>query len=132
MTKKTTFPRASSLQPNENISFPIGTVLTVKSFYRKLDLHSLFQRFKKRGIDINSLIQSLIAYRLTENLSITRGADWINRNEVLEIFDLKGFEQRTLYRLLEVLGHNKDEIILELQDRIFDIFEFEPNFDSYG
>ena len=113
------------MQPNENISFPIGTVLTVKSFYRKLDLHSLFQRFKKRGIDINSLIQSLIAYRLTENLSITRGADWINRNEVLEIFDLKGFEQRTLYRLLEVLGHNKDEIILELQDRIFDIFEFE-------
>ncbi len=125
MTKKTTFPRAPSLQPNENISFPIGTVLTVKNYYQKLDLHCLFKRFKKHGININSLIQSLIAYRLTENLSITRGADWINRKEVLEIFDIKGFEQRTLYRLLEILGDNKDEIILELQDRIFDIFEFE-------
>jgi len=125
MTRKTTIPRAHSLQPNENISFPIGTVLTVKNYYLQLDLHGLFSRFKKRGIDINSLLQSLIAYRLTENLSITRGADWINRNEVLEIFDLKTFEQRTLYRLLETLGDNKDEIILELQDRIFTIFEFE-------
>jgi len=125
MSTKTTFPRASSLFPNENISFPVGTVLTVKSYFQKLNLHPLFKRFKKHGIDINSLIQAMITYRLTENLSVTRGADWINRTEVLEAFDLKGFEQRTLYRLLELLGENKDEIILELQDRIFEIFEFD-------
>ena len=125
MTTKTTFPRASNLRPNENISFPVGTVLTVKNYFKKLNLHCLFKRFKKHGIDINSLIQAMITYRLTENLSVTRGADWINRTEVLEAFALKGFEQRTLYRLLEILGDNKDEIILELQNRIFEIFEFD-------
>ena len=111
--------------PNENISFPIGTVLTVKNYYRKLDLHSLFKPFKERGIDLNSLIQSLITYRLTENLSISRGADWINRKEVLEVFDLEKFDQRTLYRVLPILGENKDEIMLGIQDRIFKTFEFE-------
>ena len=62
-------PRAKELQPNNNISFPIGTVLAVGKYYQKLDLETIFSKFKGRGIDINKLLQLLIAYKLTENLS---------------------------------------------------------------
>jgi transposase len=55
---------------------------------------------------------------------VTKAAEWINRKEVLETFDIKPFEQRTLYRVLEVLGENKEEIMYGIQDRIFDLYEF--------
>ena len=113
------------MEKNRNSKEKRNLALSVKNYYQKLELHPLFKPLKKHGIDINSLIQSLITYRLTENLSISRGAAWINRNEVLEVFDLKKFDQRTLYRVLQILGENKDEGVLKLQDRIFDTFEFE-------
>ncbi len=47
--------RAWELEPNDNISFPIGTILTVQQYYERLDLFDLFKQFKERGIDINSL-----------------------------------------------------------------------------
>lgn len=124
--------RAWELEPNDNISFPIGTILTVQQYYRRLDLFDLFKQFKERGIDINSLIQALISYRLTENHSITRAADWINRKEVLETFNIDSFEQRTLYRVFEIIGENYEEIMLGIQDSIFRIYDFphtNANFD---
>ncbi|GCC11482.1 hypothetical protein IPdc08_01537 [archaeon] len=66
-----------------------------------------------------------MSYKLTENQSITKGAEWINRDEVLDIFNLEYFEQRTLYRVLEIIGENYEEIIADVQDVLFEIFDFE-------
>jgi len=73
--------RTDEIIPNENICFPIGTILAVKNKYEKLDFSGVFDKHKKKGIDINSLIQALFSYKLTENLSISKGSGWINRSE---------------------------------------------------
>lgn len=118
-------PGTTLLTPNRNISFPIGTVLTVKKYYRSLGLYDIFSKHKKKGRDINSLIQALLSYKLTENHSITKASEWINRCELLRTFDLRAFEQRTLYRVLEVLGENREEIMADIQDALFKKYEFE-------
>jgi len=117
--------RTMPLVPNDNISFPLGTIRAVKKYYDFLELQSLFEKHKKKGRDINSLIPALLSYRLTENQSITRAADWINRDSVLSVFNLKSFEQRTLYRVLEIIGKNKEEILADIQDIIFERYDFE-------
>ncbi len=117
--------RTDEIIPNENICFPIGTILAVKNKYDKLDFSGVFEKHKKKGIDINSLIQALLSYKLTENLSISKASGWINRGEVLETFDLKEFEERTLFRTLETIGKNREEIISDIQDRLFQIYNFE-------
>jgi len=124
MTRQTKL-RTQQIEPNQNISFPIGTILAVREFHAKLGLHSVFSKYKKKGHDLNSLIRALVSYKLTENFSITRASDWINRPEVLEELNLDGFEQRTLYRVLEIIGKNYEEIIGDIQDRIFQKYKFE-------
>jgi len=125
MARKKQKPRALHLIPNRNISFPIGSILAVKNHYKKLRLHSVFSKFKSRGIDLNSLIEGLLSYKLTENLSIVKASDWMNRTEVLETFGIRGFEQKTLYRVLNILGDNREEIMMNLQDRLFEEYDFE-------
>ena len=92
--------RAIEIKCNNNISFPIGTALAVKKYSKKLDFEQIFSKFKQRGISLKGLVEALISYKLSENLSLTQGSDWINRDEVLEEFDLKSFEQKTLYRTI--------------------------------
>jgi len=125
MQTKITSLRARRIRPNNNISFPIGTILTVQSYYKRLNLIDVFDKHKSKGRDINALVEALMSYRLTENQSVTKAADWVNRDEVLSTFGLESFEQRTLYRLLEILGRNREEIIADIQDILFDIFDFE-------
>ncbi|MDY6959462.1 MAG: hypothetical protein SVK08_09925 [Halobacteriota archaeon] len=108
----TTQPRTFDVSPNNNISFPIGTILTVQKYYDHLGLSEIFGKHKSRGRDINSLIKALLSYKLTENQSVAKAAGWINREEVLNTFDLESFEQRTLYRVLEIIGENREEITL--------------------
>ncbi|MBE0523930.1 MAG: IS1634 family transposase, partial [Methanosarcinales archaeon] len=103
--------RTDEIIPNENICFPIGTILAVKNKYEKLTFSGVFEKYKKKGRDLNSLIQALLSYKLTENLSISKASGWINRGEVLETFNLKTFEERTLFRTLETIGKNREEII---------------------
>ena len=62
---------------------------------------------------------------MSENFSIKQAHEWINREEVLEIFDLEPFGERTLYRILETIGANKEEIISNLQDVLFERYDFE-------
>ncbi len=124
MTNKTSL-RTEVITPNENISFPIGTILTVQKYYERLGLSAIFGKYKKRGRDINSLIEALLSYRLAENQSVTKGADWINRDDVLNTFNLASFEQRTLYRVFETIGENREEIIADIQDVLFETFDFE-------
>jgi hypothetical protein len=48
--------RTDEIIPNENICFPIGTgtIIAVKNKYEKLDFSGVFDKHKKKGIDINS------------------------------------------------------------------------------
>jgi transposase len=123
--RKQTSLRTEVITPNENISFPIGTILAVQKYYGRLGLSETFGKHKSRGRDINSLIEALLSYKLTENQSVTKAADWINRDEVLDTFHLEPFEQRTLYRVLEIIGKNREEIIADVQDVLFEVFDFE-------
>lgn len=72
-----------------------------------------------------SLVEALLSYKLTENISLTRGSAWINRPEVLKEFNMKSFEQKTLYRAIETIGESIQEIILDLQDVLFKQYDFE-------
>lgn len=117
--------RTYEIIPNDNICFPIGTILAVKKQYEKLDFSGIFEKHKKKGRDINCLIQALLSYKLTENFSISKASEWINRDEVLETFDLGKFEERTLFRTLENIGKNREEIIANIQDRLFQTYDFE-------
>jgi transposase len=117
--------RTYELKTNKNITFPIGTVLTVQKYSEKLDFMNIFGKYKNKGIDLVSLIEALISYKLTENQSLSKASDWINRPEVLKEFLLKEFEERTLFRVLTLSGENKEEIISDVQDILFKIYEFE-------
>jgi transposase len=117
--------RTYEIIPNENICFPIGTIFAVDQLYSVLDFSTVFSKHKKNGIDINSLIKSLTSYKLTDNFSIIKAHEWINRDEVLEIFGLEEFSERTLYRVLEILGNNRETIISDIQDRLFARYDFE-------
>ena len=123
MPQQTTL-RPSGLESNNNISFPVGTAITVRKYGEKLDFDHIFSRYKKRGVDLVHLIEALITYRLTENQSICRASEWTNRPDVLEQFSLSAFEERTLFRALETVGDNYEEIVLLLQKSIFSQYDF--------
>jgi len=125
---KQTNLRTNEIISNENISFPVGTAIAVKKYSSKLCFDEIFSRYKKRGINIVNLLEALITYRLTENQSTSRASDWINRPAVLEQFSLSTFEERTLFRVLEIVGDNYEEIIHLLQNNLFAQYDF-PNTD---
>jgi transposase len=58
--------RTIDLIPNDNICFPIGTILAVNKFYDMLDFSTVFAKHKKNGIDINDLLKALVSYKLTD------------------------------------------------------------------
>jgi len=121
---KQTKLRTKEIIPNDNISFPVGTALAVQRYSQKLVFDNIFSCYKTRGADLRKLIEALITYRLTENQSICRASEWINRAEVLKRFSLQAFEERTLFRALELVGNNYEEIILNLQKSIFSLYNF--------
>jgi len=124
---KKTKLRTKNVNNNENISFPVGTTLAVKKYSEKLQFENIFSNLKQKGIPLKNLVEALISYKLTENLSLTKGSDWINRPEVLNEFNLKKFEQRTLFRSIETIGQNYEQLILDLQDVLFSLYDFEHN-----
>jgi len=52
MAKK---PRTNEIVPNQNISFPIGTIYTVENLYQVLNCSKIFGKHKKNGIEIKPL-----------------------------------------------------------------------------
>lgn len=116
--------RTYEIVPNNNISFPIGTILAVEKFYDILNFSTVFSKHKQRGIDINKLLKALVSYKLTDNFSIKKAHQWINRDEVLDFFNLDTFSERTLYRVLEKIGTNREEIISDIQDQLFKRYDF--------
>ena len=125
MQLKQTKLRTRVVRPNRNISFPIGTILAVDDYFEKLGLSDVFSKHKSKGISINSLVKALLSYKLTENFSISRASEWINRKEVLKMFELNPFEQRTLFRVFETIGENHERIIYDIQDCLLERYNFE-------
>ncbi len=121
--KQTTL-RTKTIRHSNNISFPIGTTLCVRKYGIKLDFNRLFGKYKTRGISLPHLVEALITYRLTENQSTVRGYEWISRKEVREEFSLPSFEQRTLFRVHEILGDNREEVMYDFQDILFSLYDF--------
>jgi len=124
-TKMQTKLRTDKIEPNQNISFPIGTIDLVNYLYETLNFTDIIGKHKKNGIDINKLLRALVSYKLTDNFSIKQSHEWISRPEVCGIFDLKSFSKRSLYRVLETIGANREEIISDIQDVLFARYEFE-------
>lgn len=124
MNKQTKL-RTETIVQSSNISFPIGTIAVVQEYFNKLNFSGVFGKYKKKGRDINMLVEALVSYKLTENLSISKASEWINRSEVLNKYQLKKFEERTLFRVLELVGKNCEEIIFDIQDILFKKYNFE-------
>lgn len=116
--------RTNKLIHTNNISFPIGTTISVKNYSKFLELGTIFSKFKQRGIPLLNILEATISYKLTENLSLSKASDWINRDEVLLEFGLNKFEQRTLFRAIETIGENYQTVILDIQDILFEKYEF--------
>jgi len=110
---------------SENKSYPVGTILAVQRIFSQLGLSEVFNKHKKRGFCLASLVEAQVSYKLAENFSISQASLWINQKEMLETFRLKPFEERTLFRVFEILGENREEIICDLQSCLFDRFLFE-------
>ena len=70
--------RTYEINSNKNITFPIGTAVSVQKYSEKLDFEKIFGKYKKKGRELNALIEALITYRLSENQSIRK----FGRNEV--------------------------------------------------
>ncbi|MDR7667333.1 transposase, partial [Methanosarcina sp. Z-7115] len=67
----------------------------------------------------------LVSYKLTENFSIKEAGKWLNQEEILDILNLESFNERVLYRTLEILGRNKEEIISDILSSLFLVYDFE-------
>jgi transposase len=117
--------RAFATISNKNICFPIGSILAVQYFFEKLNFFEIFSKYKSRGLDLNSLLIGMVSYKLTENFSIKEAGKWLNEKEILDILSLKSFNERALYRALETLGCNKDEVLLDILNSLFSIYDFE-------
>ena len=111
--------RAFPTIPNKNICLPIGAMVVVQYYFEKLNLYDIFGRYKRKGHDINSLLIGLLSYKFTDNLSIREAGKWMNQGEVLNILGLDPFNERVLYRTLETIGRNREEILCDLLNRIF-------------
>jgi len=61
----------------------------------------------------------LVSYKLTENFSISITSEWINHKEVHNMFNLDELEEITLFRAVEIVGRNKEEINSAIQDCLF-------------
>ena len=121
ITKQRAFPTI----PNKNICVPIGSILAVQLFYEKLNFCDIFSKHKSKGLDLNSLLIGLLSYKLTENFSIKEAGKWLNQEEILEILNLERFYERVLYRTLELLGRNREEILSDILDSLFFVYDFE-------
>ena len=71
MSPNREFPRALKVEANENISFPIGTILAVEKYYERLYLPLIFGKHKKKGRAINPNLTFLVLFRFfQENLAV--------------------------------------------------------------
>lgn len=113
--------RTTQLTPNDNKSFSIGTTLMVDDWYERLGLNEIIGQHKNKGIALDALVRGMLVDQLGDNFSIKQASEWINRKEVLDHYEIQGFNAKTLYRAVETLGRNRERIIRELQDSVLEL-----------
>ena len=107
--------RTSSIEPNENKTVPIGTIKAVESVFDELHLSAFLDDLKRCGHPLSSLVKGSVAYKLTENYSVSRCSEWMNDDVILDILDLERFNRSALYRALDMLGRNRDELLYHVR-----------------
>ena len=98
-------------------------MLIVDDLYDRLDLASVIGPMKSKGADIDALVRALLAYKLGDNHSIQRAGKWMNSPAVLDHYHLKEFDPRALNRTVELLGQNRDKIVVALQDAVLHMLD---------
>jgi transposase len=112
---QTTLKTPDHITPNQNKTFPIGTIQTVKTIFEELHLPPLLDNLKHCGHTLSGLVTGLVSYKMTEDLSISRCHQWMTSNPILlEYLQLSPFEDDALYRGLAILGENKHVILNHL------------------
>jgi transposase len=103
-------------KPNQNKTFPIGTIQTVKNIFEEHHLTPLLDSLKHCGHTLSGLITGLVSYKMTEDLSVSRCHQWMTNNPLLlEHLQLSDFGNDALYRGLALLGQNRHQILRHLQ-----------------
>jgi transposase len=93
----------------------------VDDLYERLGLSGVIGPLKTKGIPLDALTRGLLAYKLGDNFSVLQASQWLNQPEMLEQYELKSFDEKTLYRAVETLGHNRERIIHKLQDHVLEL-----------
>jgi transposase len=100
------------MKPNQNKTFPIGTLHTVTTVFEDLHLMPILDSLKHCGHTLSGLVTGLVSYKMTEDLSVSRCHQWMTSNPLLlDYLHLTSFEDDTLYRGLAILGENKHVIL---------------------
>ena len=110
--------RTLLLTPNDNITFSVGTLCLVDYFFEKLGLDAVFSPLKAKGHDISTLVRALVGCKLSESVSISRAADWMNSPSVREWYGLAPVHRQTLYLALERLGQYAGVVVEGVQDEV--------------
>jgi len=98
----------------------------VDDLYERLGLSEVIGPLKTKGIPLDALTRGLLAYKLGDNFSVLQASEWLNQLEMLEQYELRSFDEKTLYRAVETLGHNRERIIQKLQDHVLELLGYPP------
>jgi transposase len=102
------------IKPNQNKTFPIGTIQTVKHIFEELHLSPLLDNLKRCGHPLSGLVTGLVSYKLTEDLSVSRCHQWMINPLLLEYLQLSSFGNDALYRALEKIGEHRHHILYHI------------------
>jgi len=112
---QTVLKTPQNIKPNQNKTFPIGTIQTVKQLFEELNLIPVLDDLKHCGHPLSSLITGLVSYKLTEDLSVIRCHKWMKNNPLLlQELGLDSFGKDALYRGLRIIGENRHTILRHL------------------
>ncbi len=103
------------IKPNQNKTFPIGTIQTVKQIFEELHLPPVLDDLKHCGHSLINLITGMVSYKLTEDHSTIQCHTWMNNNPLLlQELHLDPFGKDALYRGLGIIGKNRHHILHHL------------------
>jgi hypothetical protein len=63
---QTTLKTPDNITPNQNKTFPIGTLQTVTNIFEELHLPPLLDSLKHCGHQLSGLVTGLVSYKMTK------------------------------------------------------------------
>lgn len=98
-----------------NISVPMGLIKAVHGYLDVTGLTRCLDPLKAKGVRLGALTAMLIVFSLSEDNSMAACAKWLGDARIRKLFGIKdNVSQRTLNRALQMLGMNREKILLEL------------------